>query len=119
MRTNLLGDRGEHLAAEFLERAGWATLHRKFRVGRKEVDLVARRGGVVAFIEVKTRSGVAFGHPLEAITRHKQRTIREVASGWIERFGDDADEYRFDAVSILFNAGSAPRLEYLENAWGT
>jgi putative endonuclease len=67
-----LGDRGEALAARFLERAGWTILVRNFRMGHKEIDLVARRGEVVAFVEVKTRAGTGFGHPLEAITWKKR-----------------------------------------------
>ena len=63
-----LGRRGEALAAELLEAAGWRILARNFRYRRKEIDLIARRGAVVAFVEVKARAGPAFGHPLEAVT---------------------------------------------------
>lgn len=67
-----LGDRGEEIAARFLERAGWRIVNRNFRLGHKEIDLVAARDGVVAFVEVKTRSGGGFGHPLEAVTWRKR-----------------------------------------------
>lgn len=112
------GARGEALAAEFLERAGWAIIGRNFRVGHKEVDLVARRGGVVAFVEVKTRSGASFGHPLEAITEGKQREIEAVANAWIERFGAPDEAYRFDAVAVLISPHSDPEIEHVEDAWG-
>jgi uncharacterized protein (TIGR00252 family) len=82
-----LGDRGEALAARHLAQAGWRILDRNFRVGRKEIDLVARRGEVVAFVEVKTRAGLGFGHPLEAITWRKRREIQQVAAAWIDRHG--------------------------------
>ena len=68
MSNKPLGDRGEALAAEHLVRGGWTVLHRNVRLGHKEIDLVARRGEVVAFVEVKTRGGLGYGHPLESIT---------------------------------------------------
>jgi putative endonuclease len=112
-----LGDRGELIAAEHLERAGWQVLHRNFRLGHKEVDLVARRGEVVAFVEVKTRAGLGYGHPLESITARKRREIFTVAGAWIERFGAEGDTYRFDAVSVLVRGGGEPQVEHVEDAW--
>jgi putative endonuclease len=112
-----LGDRGEDLAAAHLQGAGWTVLHRNFRLGRKEIDLVARRGGVVAFVEVKTRGGLGYGHPLEAITWRKRREIQQVAGAWIDQHGRDGDIYRFDAVAVLVRAGGAPEVEHVEDAW--
>lgn len=112
-----LGDRGEELAARHLERAGWSIESRNFRFGRKEVDLVARRDEVVAFVEVKTRSGLGYGHPLEAITWRKRREIRQVAEAWIDRHGRPGDSYRFDAVAVLFRGPGPPAVEHVENAW--
>lgn len=117
-RSPGLGPRGEAMAAEHLEGAGWSIVDRNFRAGRKEIDLVARRGGVVAFIEVKARSGPRFGDPLEAITPCKQREVQEVASVWIQRHGRDGDVYRFDAVAVWIEPGAEPRVEHLEDAWG-
>lgn len=119
MPAESLGVRGEDLATEFLERGGWRILHRNFRLGRKEIDLVVRRDGVVAFVEVKTRGGLDFGHPFEAITRRKQREIRQVAEAWIARHGTPDEDYRFDAVAVLIQAGSPPLIEHLEDAWGS
>jgi len=115
--TKDLGDRGEDLAARFLESAGWAILDRNFRMGRKEIDLVARRGEVVAFVEVKTRSGLGYGHPLEAITWRKRREIQQVAAAWIDRRGRPDDTYRFDAVAVQVRAGGPPLIEHVEDAW--
>lgn len=112
-----LGDRGERLAAEHLERAGWVVLARNFRVGHREVDLVARRGEVVAFVEVKTRAGLGYGHPLEAITLRKRREIQLVATIWVERHGKPDDIYRYDAVAVLIIAGGEPQIEHVEDAW--
>jgi len=112
-----LGDRGERMAAEYLERAGWSILARNFRLGHREIDLVARRGEVVAFIEVKTRAGLGYGYPLEAITAKKRREIQQVAAAWMERHGRDGDVYRFDAVSVLVRAGGEPVIDHVEDAW--
>jgi putative endonuclease len=112
-----LGDRGEELAARYLQAAGWQILHRNFRMGRKEIDLVARRGEVVAFVEVKTRSGLGYGHPLEAITWKKRREIQQVAAAWIDRHGADGDSYRFDAVAVQVRAGGEPLIEHVPDAW--
>jgi putative endonuclease len=112
-----LGDRGEQLAAEHLERAGWIILHRNFRVGRKEIDLVARRDEVVAFVEVKARAGLSHGHPLGAITAAKRREVEQVATGWIASFGQPSDQYRFDAVSVLLRRSGAPLVQHVEHAW--
>lgn len=113
-----LGPRGEAIAADFLVGAGWNIVHRNFRAGRKEVDLVVRRDGIVAFVEVKTRSSNRFGDPLDAITPRKQREVEEVARAWIERHGSDDDVYRFDAVAVRLQPDGAPRVEHLEDAWG-
>lgn len=116
MANKPLGDRGEELAARHLVRAGWTVVNRNFRVGHREIDLVARRGEVVAFVEVKTRTGLGYGHPLEAITARKRREIQQVAATWIERHGAEGDVYRFDAVAVLMRGGEA-RLEHVEDAW--
>jgi len=112
-----LGDRGERLAAEHLERAGWTILARNFRLGHREVDLVARRAEVVAFVEVKTRAGMGYGHPLEAITALKRREIQRVAQVWVERHGREGDVYRYDAVAVLIEAGGEPVIDHVEDAW--
>ena len=112
-----LGDRGEQLAAGFLAQRGWQIVHRNYRIGHREIDLVVKRDGVVAFVEVKTRGGLGYGHPLEAITHKKRREIQRVAAAWIDRYGTPAYTYRFDAVAILLPAGGEPVIEHVEDAW--
>jgi putative endonuclease len=111
------GGEGERLAAEHLEKNGWTILERNFRFGHGEIDLIARRDQIVAFVEVKVRTGTEFGHPLEAIGAAKQREIQRVAHYWISHRGDPLDLYRFDAVAIT-NRGGEPRIEHVEDAWG-
>lgn len=115
-RSHDLGRRGEAFAAAWLERRGWSIVARNHRLGHKEIDLVVRRGSVVAFVEVKTRAGAGWGHPLEAITRAQRTEIERVARVWIERHGRPADIYRFDAIAVVWQGGR-PSVEHVEDAW--
>ena len=102
----------EEEAIRFLGSRGWLVLEHRWRVGRIEIDIVARRGVVVAFIEVKARRGGAFGHPFEAVTGAKRREIVRAARAWIDRYGQPSDIYRFDCIGILQG-----KLEHLEDAF--
>lgn len=112
-----LGRAGERLAAAHLEHTGWTILARNFRAGRKEVDLVVRRGATVAFVEVKSRRGSGFGHPLEAITWRKRREIAEVARHWWAAHPGAGRIYRFDAVAVVFEPSGGVWIEHVEDAW--
>jgi putative endonuclease len=103
---------GEQQAIGYLVARGWQIACHRFRVGRSEIDLVARRGCLVAFVEVKTRQGEAFGHPLEAVRGPKRRDLVMVARAWIDRHGRPGDVYRFDCIGIL-----GGRLEHVEDAF--
>lgn len=108
---------GEKRALRFLESSGWRVLAHRFRLGRLEIDLIVRKGTTVAFVEVKTRRGSAFGSPLEAVTWTKQREICKVAYGWMDRYGRPEDEYRFDVVGIHLLSGGRARIQHIEDAF--
>lgn len=114
------GHWAEELAAKHLERAGWSILARNFRFGRNEIDLIAERAGVVAFVEVKSRSSGRFGHPLESIGNGKREAIRRAAAGWLSEGRVSARAYRFDAISVQrqHSSSSEPLLQHVEAAWG-
>jgi len=113
-----LGRRGEEEAVRYLRARGWNILGRNVRHGRKEVDVVASQGPVLAFVEVKTRSSECHGYPTEAITRLKQREIAEVARGWLrERKPPAGTLIRFDAVSVLCLPGRSPVIRHFPDAW--
>lgn len=113
-----LGRWGEAWAEEHLRRAGWCVLDRNYRFGRREVDLVARKDDVVAFVEVKTRAGEGFGEPEDAITRLKRREIEIVAGEYLVRHGLGHLNARFDVFAILVGPGRRiVRTEHLEDAW--
>jgi putative endonuclease len=111
------GADGEEAAQCFLKRHGWRILVHRFRMGRVEVDLVARRGTVVAFVEVKTRLTEKFGSPLQAVTWSKQREIGRVAQAWIDRHGRLGDTYRFDVIGITRLRDGSRRIEHVADAF--
>jgi putative endonuclease len=110
------GFAGERLVLRALERAGWIMEAHRFRAGRHDIDLVARRGDLVAFVEVKTRSGKALGHPEEAIGWRKRRALAWAATIWAARYGRPGDRYRFDVVSVILGGGD-PQIRHLADAW--
>jgi putative endonuclease len=117
--THDLGRRYEDRAARWLRCRGWRIEGRNVRWGRKEVDLIARRDRVVAFVEVKARRGEGCGHPFEAVTRRKRREIEAVARAWIRSRGGPRTgvTYRFDVLGIVDLPGEPLRLEHLAHAW--
>jgi putative endonuclease len=115
--THRVGRRFEEMAADWLVRAGWRILDRNTRHGRREIDLVARRGALVAFIEVKGRRSGRCGDPLEAITPRKRAEIEEVARFWIARHGTPDLRYRFDAIGVRRGSDGLFEIEHVADAW--
>lgn len=113
-----LGVWGEAVACAFLRRAGWSILERGYRFGRREVDIIARRGRLVAFVEVKTRIALEYGRPEEAVTWRKRREIEAVARHYMVRELDEDVDVRFDVVSLVSAPGRRVlRCDHLEDAW--
>jgi putative endonuclease len=96
-----LGRLGEQLAAEYLQQAGMRILDRNWRCADGELDIVAAERRVLVACEVKTRSGLGFGSPLEAISRRKQARLRRLAISWIQAHGVLFDEVRIDVVGLV------------------
>jgi putative endonuclease len=103
---------GEEKAIRYLQSRGWDVVAHRFRAGRMELDIVARRGVLVAFVEVKVRRGEAFGSPLEAVTGAKRRELVKAARVWVDRCGRPSDIYRFDCIALTGNT-----LEHVEDAF--
>lgn len=114
-----LGRYGEDLAAQHLTAAGWQVLARNWRCTEGELDLVALESGrVVVFVEVKTRSGTAFGEPAEAVGPRKARRIRLLAMRWLaEHRPPGVFELRFDVLSVLRRRGEPPVVTHLRGAF--
>ncbi len=113
-----LGRYGEQLAVEHLQGAGMQVLDRNWRCRDGEIDVVARDGTTVVFVEVKARSGTGFGEPAEAVTLSKARRLRRLACRWLdENRPPEAAELRFDVVSVVRRRGYAPELVHLQGAF--
>lgn len=116
-----LGRVGEQLAAEHLLRLGYEIVERNFRTRWGELDIVARRGGTLAFCEVKARRlGGWAGGPMEAVGRVKQARVRRMGAQWLDARRDRpfAEVIRFDAIGVTFDgAGRLLSLEHLEGAF--
>ncbi len=108
---------GEMVAKRFLESVGYRVLAHRFRIGRHEIDLIVRKGSVVAFVEVKTRRSAVFGSPLESVRWSQQLQIARVAGGWMDRHGSPTDEFRFDVVGVTLTSGGRARVEHVEDAF--
>lgn len=110
-----IGDLGEQLAAEYLERLGYRILARNWRDGnRGELDLIVRDGGYAVAVEVKTRNGTGYGHPLEAITTRKAARLRRLLVAWVKQHGLGAGHLRIDAVGVTLCAGEHPRIDHVQ-----
>ena len=96
-----LGIKGEDAAVAFLERIGMQIAERNWKCKHGEVDAIARDGGVLVFIEVKTRNGVERGTPEDAVTPAKQKRYAKIAKAYLATLENADVEVRFDVVTIL------------------
>jgi putative endonuclease len=117
------GQRAEELVAKRLAKAGWEIVERNARTRYGELDIVARDGRALVFLEVKAgREGAAFGpeRPVLAVDARKQRRVRRLATAWMaERRGlPPYTDIRFDAVGVTFDgAGRVTDYEHLQGAF--
>ena len=102
----------------YLLRMGWHIEAHRFRLGHHDLDLIARLGSLVAFVEVKTRRSDRFGQGVEAVGRRKQAIMWRLAELWRLRFGLPGDRYRFDVISVWEGESStSPQVAHIEDAW--
>jgi putative endonuclease len=112
-----LGSLGENIAVTYLIDAGLRVLDRNWRCREGELDVVAREGDALVFCEVKTRRGVGFGHPVEAVTPVKQRRLRTLAQRWLAAHDEHAPELRFDVVGVLVRPSRPALVTHLRAAF--
>jgi putative endonuclease len=112
-RRRELGRFGEAYAARHLVEQGMVLLDRNWRCDAGEIDLVLRDGRVLVVCEVKTRSSVAFGSPLEGVTAPKAARLRRLAARWLAEHRLRPDEVRIDLVGVLVLPGRSPRVDHV------
>jgi putative endonuclease len=114
----ILGKSGENYACLELERLGYAILERRYRTRIGEIDVVARDGETLVFIEVKARRSARFGLPAEAVDAHKRRKLIHMASFYIFAKRLSNARCRFDVVSVTFGTGARlPKVEIFKGAF--
>lgn len=112
-----VGRMGEALARTHLEKIGYSVLHDNYRGKSGEIDLVARKDGVLVFVEVRTRKARGFGTPEESITQAKRDRMVALAHEYVQAHPADHSEWRIDVVAIeLGRTGAPSRVEVIENA---
>lgn len=112
-----LGRRGEALAARELEKRGYRIVDRRWRCRLGELDLVAWDGDVLVIVEVKARSRLDFGRPVDAVDRDKQRRLRRLALAYLKARKLHGVSVRFDVVGVTALPGQKPRVEVLRDAF--
>ena len=116
MNNRQLGQYGEKIAAQFLERRGFIIIFRNWQTRWGEIDLVAEKDGRLHFVEVKTRSDARHGEGEEAIGRFKQQRLLGAAKMYIAKFQPVEKNYQIDSVSVLINvAAKTAKFRHLEN----
>lgn len=108
-----LGIYGESVAARHLVEAGMVIVDRNWRCDQGEIDLVARDGSTLVVCEVKTRRGLDYGTPLEAVTRRKAVRLRRLATRWLAEHPVRPAEVRIDVVGVLRRPRGAAVVEHL------
>jgi putative endonuclease len=113
LAKDAVGAYGERVAAAHLASAGMVVLDRNWRCSSGEIDIVARDGDVLVFCEVKTRTSVAFGTPLEAVTPRKAARLRRLAAAWMRERSVHVPEVRIDIVGVLRPTRGPARVEHV------
>ena len=112
---NILGKKGEDLAADFLVKNGYEILERNWRTGRDDIDIIARKDNLLIIVEVKTRSTDYYGEPEEAVTTKKQMFLVRATDKYVNENEID-DQIRYDIISIILKSGSHT-INHIEDAF--
>jgi putative endonuclease len=119
LSTHEQGKKAEVRAALYLRMKGYRVLETNFRVPQGEIDLIVTRGGVLAFVEVKSRKGNAQGTPLEAVSPHKVRRLSAAAAVYLASHPEGPQDCRFDILTLgpEKNLLGLPKVRHFENAF--
>ena len=109
----VIGAIGESAVADYLTERGFKILARNWRIKEGEIDLVSQSpAGKLHFVEVKTRSSHAFGHPLEAIDRDKAHRLQKLALAWLVTHNHFGGDYQVDVAAVTLNNSLHPIIDY-------
>ncbi|ACK42804.1 MULTISPECIES: YraN family protein [Dictyoglomus] len=118
MNNKEIGKLGEDFTVEFLSSRGFIVLERNYKVSFGEIDIIARKGDILIFVEVKTRRNLDFGMPVESVSFEKQNRIKKIAEIYVKNKQLRFKEIRFDIMSIILSPkGEVLNWEYLPNAF--
>lgn len=114
---NALGILGEDLAEAFLRKKKYVILHKNWRKGKSEVDLICSKDELLIFVEVKTRTHTAYGAPHEAVTPKKQEELRKAVDAFFNEFPHIDLEVRFDIIEVVNPLHKNARITHLPDAF--
>jgi len=112
----VIGKKGEDIAAEYLCAKGYQIVERNYKYGRNEIDLIAVKDKMLLFVEVKTRTSITYGYPEKAVNRQKAANIKKAAGFYMEQ----VPEYplvRFDIVAVVAMPDGSHEIEHIEDAF--
>ena len=112
---NILGNKGEEIAVNFLINKNYNILEKSWRFKHKEIDIIAFDNDILVFVEVKTRTSDHWGNPEDFVTIRKQKFLIEASEQYIDLINFDGDS-RFDVIAIVFE-GSDYHIEHIETAF--
>lgn len=112
-----LGKKGEDIAEELLRSKGYQIIKRNFRFGKGEIDIIAKDGDCLVFVEVKSRKNYDFGEPEYSITKSKQKQLKRIAEGYFYVNGISEQLCRFDVITIVGEKEDELKISHIENAF--
>jgi putative endonuclease len=112
-KASKLGENGEQFVADYLTKIGYQIMSRNWRVREGELDIVARdQNGLIIFVEVKTRTSIAYGDPLESIDQKKLFRIQKLALAWLATNLRLGNPYRIDSAGVIISRSGEITLDY-------
>ena len=115
--TEWIGRKGESTAASWLRKQGYQILVRNYRAGKGEIDLVARKGNLLVFVEVKTRAFGQWTRPAQAVDSDKKRILSRTALQYLREIGNPRVPFRFDVIEVIHDQGRIRQIRQIENAF--
>lgn len=113
-----LGRRGENIACSHLRNYGYDILFRNYKVPAGEIDIIARDGSIICFIEVKTRHASFRGRPAEGLSEKQRKRIRRAAMNYLREIGNPRAVYRFDLMEFVLSRWDVREFRHWQDKFG-